>query len=454
MREKVQQQPSLMATPIDHVHAHELRRMSTVLDELADATAKVHADLVPAGTQANKGRKGMTAEQVLRAMLLKQMNGYSYEELAFHLADSGCYRWFCRIGIGDDAPDRATLQRNIKAVRVETTEAINRMLVRYAAEHGIENGATVRVDCTVVESNIHHPTDSSLLWDCVRVLGRLLASTREQFGIAFHDHRRRAKRRALGILSAKSFEKRIPLYRDLLKISDKTVREAERVAVLLDAVRRDAPTSIRRLEATAACEQLRHYIPLAHQIIAQTERRVLRGESVPSTDKLVSIFEPHTDIIVKDNRDTYYGHKICLTSGTSGLVTDVVVQTGNPADSTLAVAMMKRHRKLYGRAPQQAAFDGGFASKENVADIKALGVKDVAFSKRCGLTITEMVRNSWVFRKLRDFRAGIEGTISFLKRVFGLGRCTWRGYASFKAYVCGSVLACNLLIVARHLLAA
>jgi IS5 family transposase len=129
------------------------------------------------------------------------------------------------------------------------------------------------------------------------------------------------------------------------------------------------------------------------------------------------------------------------------------VQTGNPSDSTLAVTMIERHRELYGKSPRQAAFDGGFASKSNVVDIKALGVKDVAFSTRCGLAITEMVRNSWVFRKLRDFRAGIEGTISFLKRAFGLDRCRWRGFASFKAYVCGSVLACNLLIVARHLLA-
>jgi transposase, IS5 family len=133
-------------------------------------------------------------------------------------------------------------------------------------------------------------------------------------------------------------------------------------------------------------------------------------------------------------------------------VTDVVLEEGNPADSTLAVKMVERQRDLYGKAPRQVCFDGGFTSKSNLAAIKALGVKDVAFSKRGSLQITDMVKSSWVYRRLRDFRAGAEGIISFLKRAFGLDRCTWSGLASFKAYVYGSVLACNLLIVARHLL--
>jgi IS5 family transposase len=181
---------------------------------------------------------------------------------------------------------------------------------------------------------------------------------------------------------------------------------------------------------------------------------VLGGESVPAGEKIVSIFEPHTDIIVKDRRETFYGHKICLTAGASGIVTDVVVEHGNPADSTLAVRMIERQRELYGRAPRQVSFDGGFTSKDNLAAIKQLGVEDVAFSKGRGLAIVDMVKNSWVYRCLRNFRAGVEGIISFLKRSFGLSRCSWSGLASFKAYVWGSVLACNLLIVARHMIAA
>jgi IS5 family transposase len=185
----------------------------------------------------------------------------------------------------------------------------------------------------------------------------------------------------------------------------------------------------------------------------QTERRVLRGESVPASDKIVSIFEPHTDIIVKDRRETLYGHKICLTTGASGLVLDLTVENGNPADSTLARKMIGRVRAVLGKTPKQATFDGGFSSRANVHDIKQMGVEDVVFSKHVGLEITEMAKSKGVFRKLRNFRAGIEAGISFLKRVFSLRRCNWSGFASFAAYAWGSVLACNLLTVSRHLLA-
>ncbi len=173
---------------------------------------------------------------------------------------------------------------------------------------------------------------------------------------------------------------------------------------------------------------------------------------MPATEKLVSIFEPHTDIIVKDRRDTFYGHKICLTTGASGLVLDVVVESGNPSDSTLARKMVERVGAVLGRFPKQVTFDGGFSSKANVQEIKELGATDVVFSKHVGLEVTEMAKSTWVFRKLRNFRAGIEAGISFLKRTFGLSRCHWRGFDSFGAYVWGSVLSCNLLVVARRLL--
>ena len=130
------------------------------------------------------------------------------------------------------------------------------------------------------------------------------------------------------------------------------------------------------------------------------------------------------------------------------------MEQGNPADSTLAVEMIEHQRDLHGKVPRQACFDGGFASRANLADIKALGVEDVAFHKRCRLAIQDMVKSTWVYRQLRAFRAGIEGIISFLKRGFGLGRCAWRGFQSFCAYVQASVVACNLLSMARQTLAA
>jgi transposase, IS5 family len=444
----------LVPRPVQHVYAQELGKVSAVLDLIPEAAAMVHADLARNGDKSidtRKGREGMTAEQVLRAFLIKQMNGFSYEELAFHLADSSTYRSFCRFGIEEKPLTKSRLQKNLKRVRAETWAAINSKLMLYAAANGIETGQKVRTDCTVVESNIHAPTDSSLLWDGVRVLVRLQDEAAEDFGLSFHDHSRRAKRRAMGILNARSEEQRRPLYRDLICVTNKTLASAERIAEELDQAEPSDMKSM--LRAGALAQELRHYIELTKRVVTQTTRRVLQRESVPAAEKLFSIFEPHTDIIVKDRRQALYGHKICLTAGASGLVTDVVIEAGNPADSTLAIEMVERQQKLYGRVPRQVSFDGGFTSRSNLDAIKELGVKDVAFSKGRGLSIGEMVKSTWVYRRLRDFRAGVEGIISFLKRGFGLDRCTWSGLASFKSYVCGSVLACNLLLVARHLLA-
>ena len=195
--------------------------------------------------------------------------------------------------------------------------------------------------------------------------------------------------------------------------------------------------------------QVEHYKPLIERVIEQTERRVFAGETVPAREKLVSVFEPHTDIIKKSNRETRYGHKLNLSSGRSGLILDVVVEEGNPSDSERYLPMLARHIECYGRAPRQAAVDGGYAGRENLKGAKGLGVEDVAFHKKCGLTVEEMVKSHWVYRRLRNFRAGIEATISCLKRAYGLGRCTWKGLSHFKAYVWSSVLAYNLALFAR-----
>jgi IS5 family transposase len=188
---------------------------------------------------------------------------------------------------------------------------------------------------------------------------------------------------------------------------------------------------------------------LIERIIAQTERRVVAGESVPAGDKLVSLFEPHADIIVKGGRKVDYGHKLNLTTGRSGLILDLVVEAGNPADRERLLPMLDRHVAIYGQAPLQVAADGGFASQDNLAQAKALGVCDMAFHKKAGLRIEDMVRSRWLYRKLRNFRAGIESDISCLKRAYGLARCTWRGLERFKAYVWSSVVAYNLALLTR-----
>ena len=175
---------------------------------------------------------------------------------------------------------------------------------------------------------------------------------------------------------------------------------------------------------------------MIERIIAQSERRVLAGAPVPAGDKLVSLFEPH-------------GHKLNLTSGRSGLILDLVIEAGNPADSERLLPMLERHIAHHGEAPRQLAADGGFATRDNLSQAKARGVRDLAFHKKRGLRIEDMVRSRWVDRKLRNFRAGIEADISCLKRAYGLARCTWRGLDHFKAYVWSSVVTYNLALFAR-----
>jgi len=451
MRQARQKQLTLSADWLAFDHAKELQAIAGLLDKHPTIAELVWQDLAPKKILKNSGAQGLSAEQILRALLIKQLNEFSYRELAFHLADSTTYRRFCQLG-WQQCTTKSGLASCIKAIHAETLEKINRLVVGIGAEKKIENGNRVRVDTTVVESNIHPPLDSNLLWDCVRVLTRVMEHCRELLGaeVKFPNRTRRARRRALGILNARFKEKRKPLYRDLLAVANETVQSAERVVVVVDrALAGDTTDLFDRLRAEGIRKELLHYVSLARRVMNQTERRVLNEESVPANEKVVSIFEEHTDIIVKDHRDTFYGHKICLTSGRA-LVTDCVVLKGNPADSTLAEQMIVRHIEIMGKAPKQAAYDGGFTSKANLDSIKARGVEDVAFSKARTLKITDMVRSSWVYKKLRNFRAGIEGMISFLKRVFGLDRCTWRSLPSFNSYVWSSIATFNLLVIARH----
>jgi IS5 family transposase len=170
---------------------------------------------------------------------------------------------------------------------------------------------------------------------------------------------------------------------------------------------------------------------------------------VPAGDKLVSLFETHADIIVKGGRDVHCGHKLNLATGRSGLILDVVIEAGNPADAERFLPMLERHIEHHGTPPRQTACDGGYASLDNLRRAKAMGVHDVAFHKKRGLSVDNMVKSRWVYRRLRNFRAGIEANISCLKRAYGLARCTWRGLDHFKAYVWSSVVAYNLALFAR-----
>ena len=450
MRKKYQKQLPLMPSNIEHPRAKELERISQILDSIPTIADMVLQDLTHGVKHRNCGAEGMTAEQVLRAAIIKQTEGFSYNELAFHTVDSCTYRNFCRIGLVDKGFKKSALCKNIKALSPETWESINRLLGAYGEDKDIEKGKEARIDCTVVCTNIHEPTDSSLLWDSTRVLTRILNKMKEELGadILFTDHTRRAKRRSLQILNAKSKKARVKPYKDLLKITGKTVSYAKSAAAVLESYgfvdTRDMALAV------AMLKDFEELIPLAENVIDQTTRRILHDEKVPAQEKIFSIFEPHTDIIIKDRRDEYYGHKVCLTGGSSNFISDCLIVNGNPADSTLTCQMLDRHDEIYGRYPLNVALDGGFASKANLKEAKSRYIKNVCFAKKRGLKEEDMCQSRWVYKRLRRFRAGIESGISWLKRSFGFWRCTWKSFRSFKSYVWSSIVAANLFTLARQ----
>jgi transposase, IS5 family len=451
MRKKSQKQMPLMPSDIQHPRAKELDRISKILDSIPTITDMVLQDLTHGVTNRHCGAQGMTAEQVLRAAIIKQTEGFSYEELAFHLVDSRTYRNFCRIGITHKGFKKSALCKNIKAISPATWESINRLLVAYGDDKKVEKGREARIDCTVVCSNIHHPLDSALLWDSVRVLTRTLKKMQEDLGInfAFTDHLRRAKRRMLGILNANKERIRVKRYKDLLKVTEKTVSSSKSAIPVLDSYISRDPAKVALAMAMSA--YLKELIPLVERVMDQTTRRVIYDEQVPASEKVVSLFEPHTDIIKKDRREIFYGHKICLTSGRSNFISDCLIVEGNPADSSLTVEMLDRHDQIYGHYPKKVALDGGFASKDNLKAAKAREIRDVCFAKKRGLKEEDMCRSPWMYKKLRRFRAGIESGISWLKRSFGLWRCTWKSFRSFKSYVWASIVSANLFTLVRGL---
>lgn len=445
MRAKIDQQ--LLLTPgfSEHRRAKQLVDISGVLDSQPTILDLVQRD-VTAGVRSDLGRRGLSADQVLRILVLQRAARLSFDALEFSINDSELYWNFCRMGVGRRIT-RSRIHANVHKVQPATIEAINQILIQAAVVEKIETVERTRTDATVTETNIHAPTDSSLLWDTTRMIGRVMDKAVRVFGVTFADRRQQAKRAYIGAATSANEEERGPHYRLLVDLAGEVLADAGHV---VDALRNS--TKQAKL-ATKLVNKVEALVTLGQRVIDQTKKRVFEGKKVPSPKKVVSLFEPHTDIIVKDRQNVFYGHKVTLTTGESGLVLDCFVETGNPADSSLAVRSVQRLKAAYGKVPSQTAFDGGYASQENLTKLKAEGVKDVAFSKGRGLKVAEMLRDPAEYPALRNFRAGIEAGIAYLKSAVGLRRCAWRGPLGFRAYVWGGVLAANLLTLARHHLA-
>lgn len=446
MRQERTIQATIFEVFAQHEIGCELKVMSQWLDGQLALVSLVAGDLRRHGVRQT-GRRGLPAESVLRCALLKQQRQLSYEELAFHLEDSASFRAFARLPLGW-SPKKSVLHQTIGAIRAETWEAINQALLASAKQDKLESGATVRLDSTVSAALMHEPSDSTLLWDAVRVMTRLMRRAGRLPGapaLRWRDRRRLAKKRARAIDYSRGKTKKRQLYGELIAATQASRAELQAAATGLAEV---TGSAAERWRTEAA-----HYLPLIARVITQSERRVLQGETVPASEKLVSLFEPHADIIVKGGRQVQYGHKLNLVTGKSGLILDVVVETGNPADAERFLPMLDRHIARAGAPPRQTAADGGYASRANLTAAKTRGVADVAFHKKCGIAVADMVKSPWVYRRLRNFRAGIEAGISCFKRVYGAARCTWRGLDHFKAYIWAAVVAHNLVLLARFKLA-
>lgn len=450
MRVISQKQEELQPQNEGSIYSRELEEIDRILRELPareQLFGRMKGDLV-GRAKSDRGMEGMTVEQVVRCNIVRTLYGLPYRELEFALEDSTSIRKFVGLGF-DQQLKRSALNRNIRLIREDTWKEFNERIKEYAQGTKVESGNTVRGDTTTIKTNIHYPTDINLLWDCVRVLTRAMNNIyqRTLAHIEFIDHTRRAKTKLYKINNSRKERVRHENSLELIRVTRSTISYAERA---LEVLARYAVVSIDEVFAVIKAEgELRQYIPLAKQCIEQAYRRHVGKEEVPNEEKLVSIFEPHTDILVKGFRDVVFGHKISLVTGKSSLILDCDILEGNPADTSLVQPMLQQHLSSYGKAPEQIALDGGFASRPNAQLAKDAGVTDVMFSKTRGLDNEQLVSSPRALRMLRRFRAGVEANISLLKRKFGLRRILEKGFDAFKCVVRATVVTFNLLLIAR-----
>ncbi|WP_300498551.1 ISNCY family transposase [Marinobacter sp.] len=442
MREARNAQASIFEHYSNHEYGVRLRKLSEILDRQPEILELVAAEFIDTSVSA-VGRTGLSAESVLRCLVLRQQLGFSYEQLAFHLSDSVTYRTFARLP-AHLSPSRSCLQSTIRRIRPETLAQAHQAVTCNLISQGVISLDKLRIDSTVVASHIAPPSDSQLLNDGVRVISRLLAKSKTETGlnIRFTDKRKAAKSLAFRIFNAKKATKD-ELYPDLLKMARLVLKQADRGRRQVIEGAEASVSGQKWLDALA------HYRDLTSRVIEQTERRVIQGEKVPSSDKIVSLFESHTDIIVKGFRDVQYGHKINLSSEESGFITALSIEDGNPGDKTLFLPVLDYHQFVLGKLPRSVVADGGYASQANVAAGRAMGLKHVVFHKPVGVSLTAMGVKSKTFNALRHFRAGVEGNISELKRAFGAAKARWKGHDGFKAFVWASALTYNLVRLAR-----
>ena len=438
-----------------------LEAISGFLDDQRDVIERVRRDLVRDLKQPDSGRHGLTATQVLRSLVLMRLKNWDYRELRERIADGLTLRQFTDFYCAP-VPKHDAFQRGFVRLTPQTLKAVNDLVVQAAIELGLEDGAKLRVDTTVVQTDIHHPTDNTLLWDVVRVVTRLvrrLAKALELRQInGFRDRTRSARRRMYEIqrmTTRQRHEQQTRTYRVLIDIAEEVVGNAR--AGLEKTCTMRGKDMFADMAIEELRRQIRHFCRLGDRVIDQARRRVLCGEQVATDEKIYSIFEPHTDLIKRGKVRTpvEFGHKVFLAESAQGLITQYEVLKGNPPDEMHVASSLQRHRQAFGEAPQLYGSDRGFFSEQNLTSCKRAGVKVVCIPQRGGKRTArrEAHEKSVVFKNGQRFRAGIEGRISVLFRGRGMKRCLAEGRDRFELWVGAAVLANNLMRIAAMLMA-
>ncbi|MEX2147380.1 MAG: ISNCY family transposase [Candidatus Rokuibacteriota bacterium] len=435
-----------------------LQALADFLDEHAELVTLVHDDLVRGLKRPRMGRDGLSAAQVLRAFVLQRIKAWDLRELRERIADGYTLRQFTTFD-AHPVPKHDAFHRAFCRLTPATVRALNTAVVQAAVALGLEEGARLRVDTTLVETDIHWPTDSALLWDAVRVLTRLVKRLGEPVPSAlsgFADHTRRARRRMQEIhrLSTAERPRQQPRkYRDLLGVTAGVVATAR--AAVASARATPPRDPLAAAVVTALSAEIEHFCGLAERVITQTRRRILEGEQVPVHEKIFSIFEPHTDLIKrgKVQRPVEFGHKVFLAESGRGLITEYRVLDGNPIDEGHVTPSLAHHDTTFGHAPALYAADRGFYTPANVSAVTAAGVTTECVPQRGGRKTPERAayEKSRTFKRGQRFRAGIEGRISVLLRGRGMRRCPLEGRERFDVFVGAAVLANNLLRIAALL---
>jgi len=434
--------------------------ISQLLDRQSSALLKaVVQDLRGGAKRLRQGRDGMSAEQALRSLVLKQIKNWSFRELRERIADGLTLRQFTRFGAAS-VPQHKAFHRANTLLTPATVQALNALVVELAIALGVEDARRVRMDTTVSETDIHFPTDSALLWDAVRVLTRIatrIVDELPQLPARLFNRTRCARRRMQEIHRLTPRQRQflqVPKYRELITITTEVLTNVRAVAKAARARVPHLGFEV-ALRVEALCDQIGHYAALGERVVAQTRRRVLEGEKVAAAEKLYSIFEPHTDLIMrgKANKPVEFGHKLFLAETRRGLILDYQVLEGNPTDEGHVKPWLKRHLQRFERAPDLVAGDRGFYSPANVAALRAGGVGLECLPQRGGTKTAERTAHekSRRFKQGQKFRAGIEGRISVLARGRGMKRCRLQGKQRFELFIGLVVLANNLLVIGRYL---